>query len=324
MKLRTLIAGLILALAVVAPALADQSTQPADSSASPMIAKDGVLLLNGKPFIKRAGWFGVNHWLSNDLQKTRGHFMSIPFDAVGTQDDYYTGVGFNVAFFSGQAMSTKDKGFDFSLVDELAARARKAGLEMSFNIDLEVPRWMAEEAGWYWINEDGEKVPIEDGRIHYNPEEYKRVMRKFLTPEIEHIRNFDNLIDYQISGETHAYSQYHSRQSGDISYDSWSLDHFRQYLTKRYSLEQISMRYGNRLDFYKSIDDVYPPKSGGYWFDDKGLRHLGVDFKGRGLLNWGVARWDWVQIQKGRRSGLFRGAGRADKGARRQGQTDQL
>lgn len=255
------------------------------STPAPLSIQNGVLLRDGVPFIKRGGWFGINHWLSLDLQKTRGFFLSIPPEDIGTDKDYYTSGGLNDGFFTIYTMSSA-KGTDFSLLDEYLPLAAKAGQIVTINIDIEAPLWMAQEADWHWINEDGVKIPMQGGRIHYDPVEYKRVMRNWLTPIINHIRDNNIVGDYQLSGETHAYSSFHA--GTEISFDPISIARFRSWLSSRFTLAQLSQRWGNRADYFASFDDVQPP------------RH-----NGQGIPNAIVALWDWYKFKKATAADCF-------------------
>jgi len=278
-------------------------TLAGDAGGAGLVIRDGALFRGGEPFLKRAGWFGVNTWLTTDHQRTRAHFLAIPFEDVGTAKDLYTSLGLTVAFFDVSYMSSPE-GYDFSLLDDCLARAEKAGLGVSINLSLDAPTWMARQADWHWITEDGEKIPMRHGRIHYDPVEYKRVMKAFLAPIVRHIRDEGVVLDYQISGETHAYSKYHTYQPKDISYDPASIKRFRQYLSERFSIKQLSQRYGKCDDFYGSFDDVYPPKSPKVWAARAGDRK-GADFQGRDLPNFPVARWDWYKFKKARAADCF-------------------
>lgn len=262
-------------------ALADASP-----TSGPMVIQNGTLVLKGKPFIKRGGWFGVNTWLSNELQKTRGYFLAIPTADVGTAKDYYTSGGLNDAFFTVDTM-TSPSGTDFTLLDECLTKASKAGLTVTLNISMDAPSWLALQNHWCWVNEDGTTITMQHG-IHYDPVEYKRVMRQFLTPIIDHIRDNDQVGDYQLSGETYAYNPYESGQSGDLSYDPVSIARFRTWLAGRFTLAQLSQRWGNRADYFSSFSAVQPPRHGG-----------------QGIPNADVAVWDWYKYKKSTAADCF-------------------
>jgi len=268
---------------------------PIFAAESPGQAREGLYVVDGQPFIKRAAWFGINTWLSRDPQKTRGFFMTIPEERVGSETDFYSDAGFNVAFFTGTLIATPD-GYDFTMLDECIERARKAHLKITLNFDLGPPLWIIEREGWTQVTDEGKEIPILHGRIHHNAEEFTRVLREYWTPIIDHIRDNPVVTDYQLSGETHAYNQYATFQSREISYDDWTLEHFREYMKARYTLAEISERFGNSPEFYASWDDVFPPRGPDSQWDNTATE--GSDFSGRGLPKYALARWDWYKFKK--------------------------
>ncbi|MEI6647447.1 MAG: beta-galactosidase [bacterium] len=237
---------------------------------------DGVYRVDGKPFIRRSGFGGATTFRD-------GLFMQLGKDELGGERDLYTRCGLNTIFYDIPG-GFKESGVDFKVLDDFLERAKKAGQKVVFHLPQSIPKWLAAKRDWHWIGPNGERIANERGLPHHNPDEYATAMRELLTPLIKHIQDNKEVIGYQISGEHHPYDGLGANTQ--ISYDAWTLGRWRQHLTKRFNLRELSQRYGKRPDFYASLEDVYPPALNG------------KDFKGRALPGYDVASWDWYRFKK--------------------------
>lgn len=258
-----------LALAIAASSgIAETVTTAANSP-------DGVYRVDGKPFLRRAGYGGINTFGVD-------FFLHLDEREVGGERDYYTHLGLNTAFF--ELKFLPEGGNDFAALDECFRRAKKAGLKVVISIPQSLPPWLAKKRNWHWIGGDGSVIPNVKGYPHHNPAEYASAVLEVWGPILQRARDNPLLIGYQISGEHHPFDTVSARVS--ISFDEWTLGQFREAMKAKYSLKEISRRYGGKEDFYSSFDDLYPAAAGNN------------DFKGRKLANPQVAKWDWYRFKK--------------------------
>lgn len=272
---------LVLLLASAAPA---QTTQPA-----PGQIRDGVLWVDGKPYFKTAAFFGYNHWMTRVEAKSLGNFLTLPQERLGTATDFYTDAGFNTGFYSAWANHwfVADKPFDPTYLREAIRRAEKVGQKITLHIPMVAPASVLDKHDAHWINDKGEKVPFSKILgIHHDPKFQAMLMRETYQSLFDAIRDSNTIIDIQIGSERWPYD--YVRMSGsDVSYDEYSLNAFRNYLKKRFTLEQISQRYGKDLSFYKTWEEVFPP-----------VPSRPLDYAKRKLGNYDAARWDWYGFRK--------------------------
>ena len=239
---------------------------------------DGVYRVDGKPFIRRAGFGGITTF-------GKGLFLLQDGKDVGGERDYYTQSGLNTAFIDVHMKKQGDTYvFDTDTIDECFGRAQKAGLKVVFHLGQSIPGWLASKRNWHWIGADGSVIPNEKGRPHHDPEEYAAALTELWQPLLARYRDNPLLIGYQIAGEHHPFDSVSAKVP--ISYDEWTLTRYRRYMAAHFSLKEVSQRYGGREDFYAAFDAVYPVAVGN------------ADFKGRALKNATVAKWDWYRFKK--------------------------
>ena len=235
----------------------------------------GLHLVDGKPFYKRAAWWGGNHWMASEADKSLGSLLAIPENLVGTDRDFYTRAQFNTVYFSWVG---DDVERNLYWLKQCIARCKKTGMKIVLHPNTGAQEKFRKDRNWTAVNEDGEAKPIPGNLFHYDAKEHAAGVRERLKPMIDLIRNEPAVIGYQIGGETWAAT----------SYDEQSIARFREFVKKDFSLEQLSERYGNDKAFYKSWDDVFPP-----------IKNGSTDFKKRALSNNGkVAFYDWARYNK--------------------------
>jgi len=248
--------------------------------------RDGKLMVDGKPMLKRSAYFGYNTWTATE-KGSLAPFALQPLNRVGSSTDFYTQAGFNVGHYAVHPQWLgKETPFDPTHLKAAIERAKKAGQKITLNIWVTVPESVAESFDMHWINDKGEKIPF--GKIlgmHHDPEVHAKAMVETYKDLFDFIRNEPTIIDVQIGGERWPYD--YVRVSGDISFDDYSLGEFRKYLKERFSLAEIGQRYGNKADFYADWNQVFPPVS-----------KRPLDFGKRDLANYDVARWDWYNFRK--------------------------
>jgi len=268
-------AALLFAILVAVPALA--ASEP-----SPSRFENGTRYVDGKPFFSRAGYFGYNHWMTQDEKKSLGNIMRIPFEQVGTAKDFYSQAGFNTGYYSVWGHTWLDgKDYDPTLTYEAFRRGKKAGQKVVVQLPVLTPESVTKKLDFHWIAEDGEKIPFgKTWGMHHDPEQQALAIRQTYQQVFDKVRDEPLNIGYQLGSERWAYD--YVRVGKDVSFDDWSLDRFREFLKKRFSLEQVGERYGKSKSFYSSWAEVFPPVSA-----------KPKAFRGKDLSNWDVARWDW-------------------------------
>jgi hypothetical protein len=247
--------------------------------------RDGKLLVDGEPLLKRSAYFGYNTWTASEKNSV-APFVIQPLSQVGSSTDFYTQAGFNIGHYAVHPQWLGKTPFDPTLLGAAIERAKKAGQKITLNIWVTVPESVAESFDMHWINDEGKKIPF--GKIlgmHHNPEVHAAAMVETYKDLFDFIRNEPTVIDVQIGGERWPYD--YVRVEGDISYDDYSLEEFRKYLKERFTLAEVSQRYGNKADFYADWGQVFPPVS-----------KRPMDFGKRELANYNVARWDWYNFRK--------------------------
>jgi hypothetical protein len=233
---------------------------PAFSADQPLghYFKDGIRYVDGKPFFVRSAYFGYNHWMTKVEKQGLGNFMAIPFEEVGTLRDFYSTAGFN----SGQYANwlhhwAVDTPYDPELTMDCIRRAEKAGQKVVITIPVFAPSSIADEMDLHWITEEGKKLPVSTvWGMHHDPDLNAEALRKAYQAVFDAVRDEPTVIGYQLGGERWAYDSVRTRT--EVSYDDYSLNKFREFLQKSFSLEEISQRYGGSPDFYASWDEVYP------------------------------------------------------------------
>lgn len=288
------------ALAVIAIGLCSTATPaPAAPQAYPIAT---MPVTGGVPFIKRAGWLGVNTWFSyTDVDLTRGYFLTLPVSDIGTKRDLYASSGVNIGFLSPLMSGDWDSGPHYQkekdFVTDSLNRLRKAGLKASVNLDQAAPGWMVKSNGWSWIDDHGKKImfPAIPCMMYHDPAENARVYGQFVKPIIDLCRDDPNVIDYQISGENFPFNTLVAK--ADVSYDPLTIGRFRDYMRGKFTLAQAGLRYGNDPNYYRTWDDVFPPMGPDSIFDN-GKTKAGKDFGGKPIDNYLTARWDWYRCKK--------------------------
>lgn len=236
---------------------------------------NGLQFVEGKPFIKTAGWWGINHWMAGDPEHSVGNQLALPESQVGSDNDFYARAQFSTGYFSIVGDSTMTEK-NIALLKQAIARAKKAGQKLVIHIDCLPPGDTVKALGWTETNEDGEVKPV--GRTFYHdPEAFGLVMRERLKPYADAIRDEPTVIGYQIAGETWA----------SISYDPKSLTRYREFLKAQFSLDDLSLRYFGKTGEYANWDQVFPPIKGG-----------SMDFAKKKLTNGRVAWFDWARYNK--------------------------
>jgi len=253
---------------------AGEATAPAPASQPGGSIQGGLHLVDGQPFYKRAAWWGCNHWMTGEPDKSLGSLLSLPENLVGTDRDFYTRAQFNTVYFSWVA---DDVERNIHWLKQCIARCKKTGMKIVLHPNTGAQEKFRKDRNWTLVTEEGEAKPIPNNLFHYDAKEHAAGVRERLKPMIDLIRNEPGVIGYQIGGETWA----------AISYDEQSIARFREFVKKDFSLEQVSERYGGDKAFYKSWDDVFPPIKGG-----------AADFKKRTLPNGKVAHYDWARYNK--------------------------
>lgn len=249
--------------------------------------KDGIRYVDGKPYFVRAAFFGYNHWMTMDETKSLGNFMSIPFEQVGTHNDFYSTAGFNTGYYSTWLHHwSVDTPYDPELTLESFRRAKKAGQKVVVHLPVFAPASITDEMDLHWVTEEGEKLPLSSlWGIHHDPEKNAEAVRRAYKPMFDAVRDEPLLIGYQLGGERWAYDSVRAKK--EVSYDDYTLNKFREFLQGSFSLEEISQRYGGSPDFYASWEEVFPP-----------ISKRPLDFKKRELSNFNVARWDWHRFRE--------------------------
>ena len=253
--------------------------------------KDGAMIADGEPFIKTSAWWGVNTWMGTDEITTRGNFLFIKDDEVGTDKDFYTMAGFNTCFYNvaetefmefGINSETKlPYGYNFRNLDKALRRAEETGKKLTLHFDIMPTRALTEAAGWEFVYADGTTKKVAATNLnYYNYDELVPYMEELLKPLIDHVRNNKTLIDYKVSNESTMYDE-------NSGYDEWSVLKFREYISEKYTLEELSLRYGGESGFYTSVDEIYPP-----------IERLQTDSDGKPLENIKCAVWDFSIFQK--------------------------
>jgi len=236
---------------------------------------DGLQYVDGKPFIKTAGWWGINHWMTGDPEHSIGNQLALPEDRVGTDDDFYARAQFSAGYYTivGDAGMTEK---NIVWLKQAIARAKKAGQKLVIHIDCQPPSDTVKARGWTLTNEDGEQKPI-DNVFYHDPQEHGIAMRERLKPFADAIRDEPTVIGYQIGGEIWA----------AISYDPKSQARYREFLKAQFPLDDLSQRYFGKKGAYAGWDQVSPPIKGG-----------AMDFTKKKLANGWVAWFDWARYNK--------------------------
>jgi len=267
--------------------LAQSPAQQAGNATGPSNFSEGVRYVDGKPYFSRAAFFGYNHWMSPTEEKSLGNFMAIPLTAVGTKRDYYSSAGFNTGYYSIWGHTwLNGKAFDPALVKDAFVRAKKAGQKVIIHLPVLTPESVTKEMGFVWVTEDGEKIPFGSmWGIFHDPELQAQAMKKTYQQVFDAVKDDPANIGYQLGAERWAYD--YVRLKKEVSYDDYSLDQFRSFLKKRFTLEQVSLRYGQDKAFYKSWEEIFPP-----------ISKRPMDYARRELRNFDVARWDWYNYRE--------------------------
>ena len=273
-----------LALAAVFIAGAFQQNATAQVSVGPATIRDGVEYVEGKPFLKLGAFFGYNNWGGTE-KGSLGNFVAQPMSQVGTASDFYSAAGFNSGMYSVRAQWLNQKSFDPTLLQAATQRAKKAGQKISLQIWCTPSEAVCAQMDLHWINSKGEKVPFEKTLgIHHDPAKQAEAIVRTYKSVFDEVRDNPTIIDYQIAGERWPYD--YIRVKDDVSFDDYSMGRFREYLKSRYTLPQLSERYGGTAAFYKSWQEVTPPIQ------------KPRDFSRRDLKGWELARWDWFRFRK--------------------------
>ena len=255
---------------------------PVLQSTAPSFFKDGTRYVDGKPFFSRAAWFGYNHWMTRAEAKSLGNFMAVPFEKIGSKDDFYTTAGFNTGYYSIWGVAWFDgKPYDPSLTRECFKRAKEAGQKVVLHLPIVPSESVTKKLNFFWVTDEGVKIPFGKTKgMHHNPDLQAQATRADYQKVFDAVRDEPLNIGYQLGTERWAYD--YVRVGKDVSFDDYSLGQFREFLKRRFSLEQVSERYGNAKTFFRSWRDVFPPVS-----------KRPLDFGKRELANYDVARWDW-------------------------------
>ena len=235
--------------------------------------RDGTQYVDGKPFIKTAAWWGINHWMAGDPDKAIGNQLALPDDQVGAERDFYARCGFSAGYFT---IVGDDVDKNLKWLRLCLARAQKTGEKIVIHIDCKPTPSCTQGLDYTYVTETGERKPIAN-EFHYDPQTHAEAMRRRLKPFVDAFRDDPQVIGYQIGGETWA----------AISYDDASIQRFRQFLKAQFSLEELSLRYGRATGFYADWDAVHPPIQCGV-----------SDFRKRGLPNGRAAWFDWARYNK--------------------------
>jgi len=266
-------------LMATAAAAADSSVESDDDTVYARI-QSGIHYVDGRPVVKTAAWWGLNHWVSNDPDTAIGNQLALKEADVGTERDFYAEARFNTGYFTEFSYGDDpygDRQKSLNWLETAMARSRKTGQKLVLHFWTTPPAGVAKTMGERWsvVTETGESAPVHG--FHYDPQTHCEVMREWLAPFFDAVRDEPLVIGYQIGGETWA----------DISYDERSIRRFRDFLRSQYSLEALSSRYGEHPRFYDGWDNVNPPMQGGT-----------RDFKQRALPNGRLAWYDWMRYWK--------------------------
>jgi hypothetical protein len=237
---------------------------------------DGIQYVDGEPFIKTAGWWGINHWMSQHPDRSLGNQLALPDDFVGGDRDFYARAGFSTAFYTivGDMDMTNA---NLSQLKTAIERAKKVGQKVVIHINCTIPASIVAARKWMVTDENGKEMPQPGDRFYPDPQAHAEAMRERLKPITEAIRDEPTVIGYQIGGETWT----------AISYDPASIGRYRAFLKGEFSLEQLGERYLGAKNGYKDWDQVVPPVKGGE-----------KDFSGKTLANGRVAWFDWARFNK--------------------------
>lgn len=275
MSLRVIVPSILKRLAVVCIAIPSLSASPLGSDGMSYIS-DGIQYADGVPLIKTAGWWGINHWMSQNPDRSVGNQLALGDDLVGGDRDFYARAGFSTGFYTivgdMDAMQA-----NLAQLRKAVERAKKVGQKIVIHIDCTIPQSLIAAQGWTVTKEDGEVIPFAGNFFYPDPEAHAAAMRERLKPITDAIRDEPTVIGYQIGGETWTYP----------SYDEASIGRYRSFLKSQFSLEQLGERYMADKQAYADWEQVFPPIKAGE-----------MDFKQRKLVNGRVAWFDWARFNK--------------------------
>lgn len=256
-----------------------QSVDGHDGSSHPVglsCITGGVQQVDGQPFIKTAGWWGLNHWMSQDPNRSLGNELLLPDDQVGGDRDFYARAGFSTAFYTivGDMDATAA---NLVQLKRAIARARKVGQKVVIHINAFIPPGIVAARKWTVTDENGRERPLPGGTFYPDPQAHGQAMRERLKPITDAIRDEPTVIGYQIGGETWT----------EPSYDAASIERYRSFLRQEFTLGQLGERYLGASAGYAGWEGVYPP-----------IKHGEKDFSGRQLAHGRVAWFDWARFNK--------------------------
>lgn len=237
---------------------------------------DGVQVVDGQPFIKTAGWWGINHWMSQHPDRSLGNQLSLPDDQVGGDRDFYARAGFSTAFYT--IVGDRDAtAANLVQLKRAIERAKKVGQKVVIHIDCVIPASMVSARKWMVTDEAGQQTPLRRTCFYPDPQAHGLAMRERLKPITDAIRDEPTVIGYQIGGETWT----------EPSYDPASIERYRAFLRRDFTLEQLGERYLDAKAGFTGWEAVYPPVKNGE-----------KDFSGRTLTHGRVAWFDWARFNK--------------------------
>ena len=192
-----------------------------------------------------------------------------------------------------------DRGYDWEMFDAFVERAAGEGLKIFVCLlyDLVPSRTKIPEKDYIklatsWYRKNGFLWMDEEGKSHATPSHgnhtcgalpcHPDFMRKAETHTkavARHVVDHEAVIYWLLMGEFELFGR-----RGQLGYDEFSRKRFRAWMRSRYSLKELSTRWGRR---YRRWEEVEPPKLS-----------IPTDFQGRRLPNAQISRWDLYQFQQ--------------------------
>ena len=245
--------------------------------------KNGCFYYKGKPFIKTSAYHGGDY------------IISLPEELVISDKNLYLKAGFTSAdyFATWKRVHPAEDFWNLEPLRTLLRKAQKMGITVFIHFYPNPPRWMIEKYNWYWITETGKRVPMDIVGGYPHDENYLKEMENYIKRLIEvGLEYEDALGDYWICSENWPFLPSFKERKiygvrEDASYDDYTVNKFKKWLSQQFSLEELSKRWNNDEKTYSSWNEVYPPVS-----------FKKTDFKGRKLAKWKVARWDWYRFKQ--------------------------
>ncbi len=192
-----------------------------------------------------------------------------------------------------------DRGYDWRMFDAFVDRAANEGLKIFVcmlydfvprNDRISEKKYNEFATGWYkrhgflWMDEEGQSQATPShgnhncGALPCHPD-FMRRAEAHAKEIAHHVVGNEDIIYWLLMGEFELFGRW-----GQLGYDEFTRSSFREWLRKRYSLEDLYERWGIR---YRDWKEVEPPKLS-----------RATDFRGRKLPDVSLPRWDLYQFQQ--------------------------